>query len=47
MVMLVVGSVKVTLDVAVHPFASVIVTVLTPALNPVAVWPLPPDGAHE
>ena len=47
MLMLVVGSVMVTLEVMVHPFASVTVTVLGPALSPVATWVFAPEGAHE
>jgi hypothetical protein len=41
-----VGCVKVTLAVVLHPFASVTVTVYDPAINPVAVAPVPPEGAH-
>jgi hypothetical protein len=40
------GSVIVTDAVVVHPFASVTVTVYDPAINPVAVAPVPPVGAH-
>ena len=42
-----VGWVIVKLRVAVHPFASVTVTVYAPALKPVAVAPVPPAGDHE
>jgi hypothetical protein len=30
-----------------HPFASVMVHVYVPAVNPLAVAPVPPDGAQE
>ena len=42
-----VGSVTVALVVIVHPFASVTVTVYAPALSPLAVAAVPPDGDHE
>ena len=42
-----VGWVMVTDLVAVLLFASVIVTVYEPAVNPVAVAEVPPEGAHE
>jgi hypothetical protein len=48
-VMLAVGPpllTTVTVRVSTHPFASVIVHVYDPAINPVAVAPVPPDGAH-
>jgi hypothetical protein len=39
--------VTVALAVIVQPLASVTVTVYVPAPNPVAVDPVPPEGAHE
>ena len=45
--MLVVGSVMVAVEVVVQLLASVTVTVCVPALSPVAVWELAPEGAHE
>ena len=41
------GCVTVYDLVAVHPLASVTVTVYVPAASPVAVAPVPPDGAQE
>jgi len=41
------GAVNVTFAVAVHPFASVTVTVYEPAAKPLAVVFVPPLGAHE
>ena len=46
-VLIAVGCVIVKFLVAVHPLASVTVTVYVPALNPVAVAAVPPDGDHE
>lgn len=49
-VMLAVGPpllTTVTVRVMVQPFASVMVQVYDPASNPVAVAPVPPEGAHE
>ena len=46
-VMIVVGCVIVKVLVAVHPLASVTVTVYVPALNPVAVAAVPPEGDQE
>jgi hypothetical protein len=40
------GCVIVAVAVAVHPFASVTVTVYEPAMSVFAVAPVPPDGAH-
>ena len=45
--MIVVGCVIVKVLVAVHPLASVTVTVYVPALNPVAVAAVPPEGDQE
>ena len=42
-----VGWVMVKDRVAVHPFASVTITVYAPALRPVAVAVVPPAGDHE
>jgi hypothetical protein len=39
--------VTVAVVVAVHPLASVMVTVYVPESNPVAVDPVPPEGVHE
>jgi len=41
-----VGCVMVTVLVIEHPFASVMVAVYVPAERPVAVAPVPPEGAH-
>ena len=41
-----VGCVMVAVAVRVHPFASVTVTVYVPFASPVAVAPVPPDGAQ-
>ena len=46
-VLIAVGWVMVKLRVAVQALASVTVTVYTPALKPVAVADVPPDGDHE
>jgi hypothetical protein len=49
-VMLAVGPplfATVTVAVRVQPLASVIVHVYEPPSNPVAVAPVPPEGAHE
>jgi hypothetical protein len=42
-----VGCVTVIVRVITQPFASVIVQVYVPAARPVAVAPVPPEGAHE
>jgi hypothetical protein len=42
-----VGCVTVIVFVIAQPLASVIVQVYVPAVNPEAVEPVPPDGAHE
>jgi hypothetical protein len=41
------GCVMEYVRVDVHPLASVTVTVYVPTPRPVAVEPVPPDGAHE
>lgn len=41
------GWVIVNERVVVHPFASVMVHVNVPAHKPVALAPVPPEGAHE
>jgi len=40
------GAAKVTIAFAVHPFASVTVTVYEPEPRPLAVSPVPPEGAQ-
>ena len=42
-----VGWVTVMDCVITQPFASVIVTVYVPAESPLALAPVPPEGAHE
>ena len=42
-----VGCVTVVIAVVIHPFASVIVHVYVPAINPDALAVFPHEGAHE
>ena len=42
-----VGCVKLTVFVVVQALPSVIVQVYVPAVRPVAIDEVPPDGAHE